>query len=222
MRGKDCHAISIHGIVGITPAYAGKRSSPCGHPLRFQDHPRVCGEKTATPLVFMALLGSPLRMQGKVCVHRLRHGEPGITPACAGKRRSGSQADRWRWDHPRVCGEKILSQSACLRSIGSPPLMQGKARHTIHKIVGSGITPAYAGKRWTVETYLDANRDHPRVCGEKCASRPHPRQALGSPPRMRGKDELLEVIPNDAGTSISCGWWYGYSKDHPRVCGEKG
>ena len=33
-------------------------------------------------------------------------------------------------------------------------------------------------------------RDHPRVCGEKGVLAPLPTIWVGSPPRMRGKDEL--------------------------------
>ena len=70
----------------------------------------------------------------------------GITPACAGK--SGcSWAMYWRrWDHPRVCGEKILTELRDLYYPGSPPRIRGKVAHDVDFLVVRGITPAYAGK----------------------------------------------------------------------------
>ena len=50
-----------------------------------------------------------------------------ITPAYAGKRPLKSRPPAARWDHPRVCGEKL-----CLNVIPNSI---------------KGITPAYAGKR---------------------------------------------------------------------------
>ena len=55
---------------------------------------------------------------------------------------------------------------------------------------------------------LDRGWDHPRVCGEKqCVCR-FLLSAVGSPPRMRGKESsCIEMMPP--------------REDHPRVCGEK-
>ena len=45
MRGKGIFFGIYAVIIGITPAYAGKRES-CMHPVIVtQDHPRLCGEK---------------------------------------------------------------------------------------------------------------------------------------------------------------------------------
>ena len=45
MRGKETSASSISDDVGITPAYAGKRSFFVRILLAATDHPRLCGEK---------------------------------------------------------------------------------------------------------------------------------------------------------------------------------
>ena len=50
-----------------------------------------------------------------------------------------------------------------------------------------GITPAYAGKSGSRVLLLDADSDHPRVCGEKVRKEEAGETRLGSPPRMRGK-----------------------------------
>ena len=46
MRGKGTGLVFDAGNVGITPAYAGKRTNECGNSNIYQDHPRLCGEKT--------------------------------------------------------------------------------------------------------------------------------------------------------------------------------
>ena len=49
-----------------------------------------------------------------------------ITPAYAGKSRHGKKVQTLSWDHPRLCGEKIVAK-------------------TLGYVEGR-ITPAYAGK----------------------------------------------------------------------------
>ena len=72
-----------------------------------------------------------------------------------------------RWDHPRVCGEKMKISRTFRLDEGSPPRMRGKVRVCIKKCIEAGITPAYAGKRKTALQKKRRRRDHPRVCGEK-------------------------------------------------------
>ena len=74
----------FHG--GITPACAGKRSSLFFTPLCCRDHPRVCGEKLTDYQLFWQKGGSPPRVRGKVEARVQHRDDPGITPACAGKR----------------------------------------------------------------------------------------------------------------------------------------
>ena len=45
MRGKALHAVENAINLRITPAYAGKRSQHSQIHSKFQDHPRLCGEK---------------------------------------------------------------------------------------------------------------------------------------------------------------------------------
>ncbi len=70
-------------------------------------------------------------------------------------------------DHPRVCGEKLMSSISCSLDSGSPPRMRGKAYDEEHVPYGERITPAYAGKRALERSGRAAVGDHPRVCGEK-------------------------------------------------------
>ncbi len=50
------------------------------------------------------------------------------------------------------------------------------------------ITPTYVGKRRRSSFLENAGWDHPHVCGEKKLTNPISRIAVGSPPRMWGKD----------------------------------
>ena len=45
MRGKVPKVCELRYIVGITPAYAGKRQELLSCRMNRKDHPRVCGEK---------------------------------------------------------------------------------------------------------------------------------------------------------------------------------
>ena len=45
--------------------------------------------------------------------------------------------------------------------------MRGKAKEGVKMNEKRGITPAYAGKSFSVEICLFRNEDHPRLCGEK-------------------------------------------------------
>ena len=112
--------------------------------------------------------------------------------------------------------------------MGSPPRMRGKAFQTRPGRETHGITPAYAGKRCSRWLHRAADKDHPRICGEKSAVPLATPVRVGSPPRMRGKagctaaDGNAEgITPAYAGKrrqqpSTSCD-----RQDHPRVCGEK-
>ena len=76
----------------ITPACAGKSLPNSAHQQRWQDHPRLRGEKT-------------LHCGG-------RNTETGITPACAGKRIQKLCFSAYRRDHPRLRREKTCSKIA--------------------------------------------------------------------------------------------------------------
>ncbi len=228
MRGKALAAAVKYARYGITPAYAGKSIPMFCCAVRAQDHPRVCGEKKPYEDEKPPALGSPPRMRGKAIPISCWNAALGITPAYAGKRHPHDFPEAEHGDHPRVCGEKTASRHRRPRRRGSPPRMRGKDFADIQQIVLKGITPAYAGKRYTVIRILITSWDHPRVCGEKRAAATMPCEIRGSPPRMRGKVEKrsgstinMGITPAYAGkrgkpVHINSGY-----RDHPRVCGEK-
>ena len=126
MRGKvDCIRSCIW-IPRITPAYAGKRQPPKRCTASTRDHPRVCGEKENSMTLKDYHKGSPPRMRGKGSRRYGQQWSAGITPAYAGKSASCTQSRLYRWDHPRVCGEKKRSKRQHRNTAGSPPRMRGK------------------------------------------------------------------------------------------------
>ena len=213
---------------GITPAYAGKSLFILRQNLSFRDHPRVCGEKKASPAMTGNPQGSPPRMRGKVLQNGVLAFEFGITPAYAGKSDKPASSTAQGQDHPRVCGEKWFSADIPATEPGSPPRMRGKEKKKHYVQFCMRITPAYAGKSFLTSSGSASNWDHPRVCGEKEDALPVFCTDSGSPPRMRGKVVTLEILgdnlgitPAYAGKSQGLNRLQSVVRDHPRVCGEK-
>ena len=106
MRGKAFDPSLIILNKRITPAYAGKREFRRVQTLLHQDHPRLCGEKSAEIMA--------------------EHDAEGITPAYAGKRVPKIPQTQRTRDHPRLCGEKGGFRHLASLDLGSPPPMRGK------------------------------------------------------------------------------------------------
>ena len=188
VRGKADSANLHQPKPGITPAYAGKSTGLCEHSRQEQDHPRVCGEKSAASIWAICARGSPPRMRGKELSVSAHCHICGITPAYAGKSEAVNGPGIAGKDHPRVCGEKRVPPLIGFVCTGSPPRMRGKEYRVKRCSCNNGITPAYAGKRRQAGDQAHDGQDHPRVCGEKFQFRPVHRYFRGSPPRMRGKE----------------------------------
>ena len=127
-------------------------------------------------------------MRGKGVLVLLRCDDLGITPAYAGKRDHEASGTADKRDHPRLCGEKLVTETFShsplgspppmrgkgisfsggdILCIGSPPPMRGKGPVTRFKTSSQGITPAYAGKSHLWKMPASRVQDHPRLCGEK-------------------------------------------------------
>ena len=166
-RGKVTELFDYQRAAGITPACAGKSNDKICLQFLFWDHPRVRGEKAIGKKIMMSQAGSPPRARGKVAADRAFLAVQGITPACAGKSSLWSLSAKYKWDHPRVRGEKILAERMRPAAAGSPPRARGKVAYSNHPSFSSGITPACAGKRTGGRLRPPCARDHPRVRGEK-------------------------------------------------------
>ena len=129
-------------------------------------------------------------MRGKDWAACCAAGISGITPAHAGKRPRNRRSRQRRRDHPRTCGEKQVKVVEHCNKRGSPPHMRGKAAGQLQKNQRAGITPAHAGKSCPRHRPQRPRQDHPRTCGEKLKLIPLLIFAWGSPPHMRGKEDL--------------------------------
>lgn len=86
---------------------------------------------------------------------------------CGEKRISQSDELAVEWDHPRMCGEKLWPTCPHAPNAGSPPRMRGKDRLSGKSGQPDRITPACAEKRPARPGYAYNRGDHPRMCGEK-------------------------------------------------------
>ena len=173
----------------ITPAHAGKSGEIFLIGLAAGDHPRACGEKTISPYSAGTGTGSPPRMRGKVVWDLLDESGRGITPAHAGKRIQHVRKRHGYEDHPRACGEKQFGQMMQQFQQGSPPRMRGKGAAVQSVDWTQRITPAHAGKSYGSHNGYKLSGDHPRACGEKDKRNGDVFTTVGSPPRMRGKEQ---------------------------------
>ena len=207
MRGTRVMQCDNRACGGIIPAYAGNTIQMRKAIFNNRDHPRVCGEHpwylTSTPSGWRIIPA----YAGNTCPH-----SDYVTPTR---------------DHPRVCGEHVFGQLVCVRPLGSSPRMRGTRVHRLPERCRPGIIPAYAGNTRRMHRRDEANRDHPRVCGEHFMAFMQQDDASGSSPRMRGTPfrrhgefRRTGIIPAYAGntearSTPACPKW-----DHPRVCGE--
>ena len=179
MRGKVIKIAIRRTIARITPAHAGKSG--------------------AVWALAVPAEGSPPRMRGEAARNHTRNQRPRITPAHAGRSSTGAKAPCTGRDHPRACGEKHTYRVYCPSNWGSPPRMRGEAIPHNDCGLGVGITPAHAGRSAAQTGLLHVAKDHPRACGEKLACTTWIAETMGSPPRMRGEDEVMAILSGLSG-----------------------
>ena len=167
MRGKEELFHQFLRYDRITPAYAGKRPHGGFFCKSLEDPPRLCGEKQNDKNAKANTTGSPPPMRGKGISNLQKEIQRRITPAYAGKRYAGCDFGNVQRDHPRLCGEKLLSIFQKSNHLGSPPPMRGKGNWTRRSTTSMRITPAYAGKSVAGVAVMALGQDHPRLCGEK-------------------------------------------------------
>ena len=146
-------------------------------------------------------------MRGKPLFSALGGNNSRITPADAGK---------------------TIEVEAYSRIVeGSPPRMRGKLVRGSVTAIRLGITPADAGKTEPVFPSGDPAPDHPRACGENLDNIASSVAYNGSPPRMRGKQNLdtfskirTRITPAHAGKTAIVADVSARRQDHPRACGE--
>ena len=131
---------------GITPACAGKTCVTAAVRKVAEDHPRVCGKDIVKSMLTISSGGSPPRVRERPTGVGTTFLRFGITPACAGKTSSSSNAVFSSRDHPRVCGKDAALHGCYRVRQGSPPRVRERLLVRVRLANRLGITPACAGK----------------------------------------------------------------------------
>ena len=187
----------------------------------------MCGEHTCCVTAKSWAMGSSPHVRGAlVTMPGMRSGR-GIIPACAGSTLGMGNWCRFRWDHPRMCGEH-KSMAFCVGTLrGSSPHVRGALVWSCPYCGHSGIIPACAGSTRYSTTGKQGRRDHPRMCGEHGGVNNYNNPTLGSSPHVRGahamtgeKTQVYGIIPACAGSTCHDRRENAGVRDHPRMCGE--
>ena len=151
----------------------------------------------------------------------------GIIPAHAGNTCPSHACTSAGGDHPRTCGEHLVSRRMPKSGSGSSPHMRGTPLLGWNACQGTGIIPAHAGNTRFGNAVLTVKRDHPRTCGEHPVRQCRVDGETGSSPHMRGTQAgggaclaVLGIIPAHAGNTCIGGGDQVEFGDHPRTCGE--
>ena len=192
------------------------------------DHPRVCGEQLHLIVGAMPGAGSSPRVRGAGGRTHGVMGWQGIIPACAGSSQAWRGGHGRSRDHPRVCGEQLLSGITRAWGGGSSPRVRGAGLPFDALAPQVGIIPACAGSSPRRDVPPISIKDHPRVCGEQLTTASRETVNLGSSPRVRGAAKAAGtirvgrgIIPACAGSRPDSATWTVANWDHPRVCGEQ-
>ena len=187
----------------------------------------MCGEHWSQCRVCAPVEGSSPHVRGALVSSFIKTIQCGIIPACAGSTLGMGNWCRFRWDHPRMCGEH-KSMAFCVGTLrGSSPHVRGALVWSCPYCGHSGIIPACAGSTRYSTTGKQGRRDHPRMCGEHGGVNNYNNPTLGSSPHVRGahamtgeKTQVYGIIPACAGSTrpnLDCPRLWG---DHPRMYGE--
>ena len=121
-RGVHRGAVHTHRII---PAHAGNSATWLPRARSNTDHPRACGELIPRPGYENSVYGSSPRMRGTPAALPARRAVDRIIPAHAGNSQREGSASRARPDHPRACGELVLTNRLGRGFHGSSPRMRG-------------------------------------------------------------------------------------------------
>ena len=129
--------------------------------------------------------------------------------------------------HPRACGEHIFQYLTLVDPIGSSPRMRGTPWRRSPLTPASRFIPAHAGNTFVLSSSRMLRSVHPRACGEHTGSKCHAVNVSGSSPRMRGTQQLQQIIafgdrfiPAHAGNTQTSVFVNTFGSVHPRACGE--
>ena len=173
-------------------------------------------------------MGLPPRGRGRVKANRPTLSTVGITPAWAGKSQYQQYLNGEFEDYPRVGGEEKSELCNYAAAYGLPPRGRGRGWSAHAGLLRVGITPAWAGKRLSINQLPFLSADYPRVGGEEPSMRRRTRWPAGLPPRGRGRVPFGDarrgvggITPAWAGKRIGDGHPADVPEDYPRVGGEE-
>ena len=189
MRGARGHAVGQDAYRRIIPADAGSTGDTDNNPGGNKDHPRGCGEHQGGKRLDCFNTGSSPRMRGAPTFWLEAAPARGIIPADAGSTAASLMDCSSSVDHPRGCGEHMVSSPSMLSMMGSSPRMRGALRRAVDAMAAFGIIPADAGSTFSKSFICLSSKDHPRGCGEHGGQLVKTWLPDGSSPRMRGAHE---------------------------------
>ena len=146
MRGKLRHLLLTWNIHRNIPAYAGKTVVRRLGRGAAEEHPRVCGENTASSNPCRSNMETSPRMRGKPFQVPVVVAHVGNILAYAGKTRWHCACSRSSSEHPRVCGENAARAASVKPLVGTSPHTRGKRCGCGSDCGSNGNIPAYAGK----------------------------------------------------------------------------
>lgn len=170
----------------IIPACAGNTLSILCALSNRSNHPRLRGEYVAYALQRDIPWGSSPLARGILnrCVCKSYISR--IIPAYAGNTKSDKYCQNLYWDHPRLCGEYLLSPSIWCVMLGSSSLVRGIRGRNGTKGLLDRIIPACAGNTFESISRILHSEDHPRLCGEYAKLGSDQITTMGSSPLVRG------------------------------------
>ena len=233
VRGTLSRASTATSWSRIIPACAGNTCRSGNAAPSRRDHPRVCGEHNLIKSFVDGKTGSSPRVRGTPRTNRPHNLMPGIIPACAGNTQSlllfgcrivdAEVVDEFgiipacagnthcmtptsavSWDHPRVCGEHVITSANKAEASGSSPRVRGTLRIVRRFSTCQGIIPACAGNTGRSSCAAPGLGDHPRVCGEHIALVPAEPVVVGSSPRVRGTQFSTGLSTENTGIIPAC------------------
>ena len=146
----------------------------------------MCGEHWSQCRVCAPVEGSSPHVRGALVSSFIKTIQCGIIPACAGSTLGMGNWCRFRWDHPRMCGEH-KSMAFCVGTLrGSSPHVRGARSALLVAPCVPGIIPACAGSTKGAFGIQGRHWDHPRMCGEHALNEMKIPREVGSSPHVRG------------------------------------
>ena len=208
LRGTGLTLSRVSLPVRFIPAPAGNGLPTWCMTAACTVHPRACGERIASDVMWFGWYGSSPRLRGTASHRGFSRPLRRFIPAPAGNGRARKK--------PRLC------------SFGSSPRLRGTVHRKPVLEVAARFIPAPAGNG--ARQFMNSLEDsvHPRACGER-GPRPMPRtSSRGSSPRLRGTAvqscgiiRCGRFIPAPAGNGFLMTAATVLRTVHPRACGER-